>query len=125
MKRLASAVTMCSILLAMASALAQQSQTPAPSEPPYGYYHMWGGPWGWHAGMMFGPTMMLLVIVGIVAVVVLLVRSFGYGGHSYWQRPPGDFPYRRHALDILEERFAKGEINKEEFEEKRRLIGRS
>jgi putative membrane protein len=128
MKRLTPVATMCSILVAMAPTFAQQSQNPPTSEPPYGYYHMWGGPWGWHAGMIFGPIMMLLVVVGIVALVVLLVRSFGYG-HSPWYRhggyPPVDLPYRRHALDILEERFAKGEINKEEFEEKRRLIGRS
>lgn len=30
----------------------------------------------------------------------------------------------RAAFDILEERFARGEIDKAEFEEKRKLLGR-
>ena len=52
-------------------------------------------------------------------MVVLLVRWLGgpgYGGalHS----PPGGTP-----LDILKERFAKGEIDKEEFEERRLVPG--
>jgi uncharacterized membrane protein len=49
------------------------------------------------------------IITGIVAVVI----------HPY-----GDSLYGRRALDILQERFAKGEIDKAEFEEKRRLLGR-
>jgi putative membrane protein len=127
MKRLASAAAGCFILLATASALAQQAPNPSTSEPPYGYYHMWGGdPWGWHAGMIFAPIMMLLIVVGIVALIVLLIRGAGYGSH--WHRH-GDWPpygrwQGRGALDILEERFAKGEIDKDEFEEKRKLLGR-
>ena len=76
MKRLASIAIGCFILLASASGLAQQTPNPSTSEPPYGYYHMWGsGPWGWHEGMMFAPIMMLLIVVGIVALIVLLMRA--------------------------------------------------
>ncbi len=78
--------------------------------------HMWnGGPW-----MFFGPLMMIIFIVAIVVVIVLAVRWLGVSGHgsSAQHRPPGTTP-----LDILKERFARGEIDKEEFEERRRVLG--
>jgi putative membrane protein len=128
MKRLASVATGLFVMLATASVMAQQPASPTTPEQPYGYYHMWGGPWGWHVGMMFGPIMMLFFVVGIVALIVLLVRGFGYGAAHHWYRhgghPLDNRLYGRGALDILEERFAKGEIDKAEFEEKRKLLGR-
>jgi uncharacterized membrane protein len=35
-----------------------------------------------------------------------------------------DYRHSQTALDILDERFARGEIEKAEFEEKRKLLGR-
>ncbi len=70
--------------------------------------------WGW-GGMVFGPIMMIVVLILIVLVVRWLVES-GRGGGSH--NPPGQTP-----LDILEERFAKGEIDKDEFEERQRVLG--
>lgn len=73
-------------------------------------------------GMIFGPIMMVVVLATVITVVVLLVRWLG-GGFS-----PGSDSYhlpqrtRRTALDILEERFAKGEIDRDEFEEKKRIL---
>lgn len=83
----------------------------------YGPHMMWGG--GWH-GMIFGPLMMILVLAAVVAIVVLLVRWIGGPGHA--SAPPHHAPPGRTALDILKERFARGEIDKEEFEERRRLL---
>lgn len=78
--------------------------------------HMMG--WGW-SGMIFGPIFMILVLALVIAVAVLLVRWLG--GSSLTATP-----HQRAArtpLDILKERFARGEIDKEEFEERRRTLG--
>ena len=50
-----------------------------------------------------------LVIVGIV----LLIKWLAAGHHGSENK----------ALDILKERYAKGEINKEEFEAKKKDLG--
>ncbi len=94
-----------------------------PSEPNrygYGPYMMmdWAG--GWY-GMIFGPLFMILVLVVVIAVAVVLVR--GIGGPSQWAQPPHQVPPGRTPLDILKERYARGEIDKEEFEERRRVLG--
>ncbi len=77
--------------------------------------HMWGN-WGW-GGMILGPLTMLIFVAAIVAVVILLVRWLGSGSTGTVPPPAG-----KTALDILKERFARGEIDKEEFEERRRLL---
>jgi putative membrane protein len=94
------------------------AQAPSDAER-YGYGpHMmwWGG--GWY-GMIFGPLIMILVLAVVIAVAVLLVRWLGgpWPGTASHQVPPSRTP-----LDILKERFARGEIDKEEFEERRRLL---
>lgn len=77
----------------------------------------WGGGW-W--GMIFGPLFMILMLAGVIAIVVLLVRWLGGAsqGASRHQGPP-----RNTALDILKDRYARGEIDKDEFEERRRVLG--
>jgi putative membrane protein len=113
----------CLAAIASAPALAQQTQGPGP----WGYGHMmWGGGgWGWHPGMIFGPIVMIFIVVCTVALVLWMMRGFGHGYHGGHGFCPHCGHGRGHAAqDILAERFAKGEIGKEEFEEKRRLLGR-
>lgn len=75
----------------------------------------WGS-WGW-GHMMFGGAMMFAFWGVIILLVVLAIR---------WMTM-GDFVGRREArsptpLDILQERFAKGEIDKNEYEERRKVL---
>ena len=83
---------------------------------PQYYGHMWNGGW---QGWFMGPLMMILFIAIVVALVVLLVRWLGGSGHGGAAHPPPG----RTPLDILRERFARGEIDREEFEERRRVLG--
>jgi len=61
--------------------------------------------------MIAGPFVALLALVGVIAIVVWLVQ---------WA---SDYRRSRIALDILNERLARGEIDRDEYEEKRNLFG--
>jgi len=95
------------------------AQAPADTDRyAYGPHMMgWGG--GWYA-MIFGPLFMILVLAVLIAAVVLLVRWLGGPWQGTASPPP---PPSRTPLDILKERFARGEIDKDEFEERCRVIG--
>jgi putative membrane protein len=72
---------------------------------------------GWGLGIFAVMHMVLwwaLIGLGIVA----LVKWLAFGSASTDQR------LGRHALDILGERYARGEMAKEEFEQKRRDLAR-
>ena len=91
----------------------------APAEPDRYYYGprmMWGG--GWY-GMILGPLFMILVLVAVIAGVALVARWFG----APWSGAQPPMPSARAPLDILKERFARGEIDKDEYEERRRVLG--
>jgi len=76
---------------------------------------MWGygdGSWWWWG---FGALHMLLFWGVLIFVIVVAVKWLS---GTQGQRPPESSGGR--ALDILKERYARGEINKEEFEQKKR-----
>lgn len=112
-------VVAVSAMVALMPAWAWAQQQPDPYRYEYGPHMMdWGG--GWY-GMAFGPLFMILVLALVIAVAVLLVRWLG--GPWHWAQQPHHMQPGRTPLDILKERYARGEIDKQEFEERRRVIG--
>lgn len=83
------------------------------SGPGWGMMGGWGGEtWG-----PFGMVIWLLILGAVIAGIVWLVRSAsdaGIGRLHRARRPSG--------LDVLEERYARGEINRDEYLQKKRDI---
>lgn len=71
----------------------------------------WGPGWGW-----FAAGHLLWWMIAIVALVVLLRWLTQRDGQQ--KTPPAD-----RSLDILRDRFARGEIDAAEFEARRRTLG--
>lgn len=72
------------------------------------------GYYGHMGGFGFGFIFMLIFWALVIFVIFALIRGFsGHGcGHNLDKYRGGG----NKALDILKERYAKGEINKEDFE---------
>jgi putative membrane protein len=63
--------------------------------------------------MLLYMILWILIIVGIVLLVIWAVKKARESGHSV---------FGESVLDILKKRYARGEITKEEYEEKKRDI---
>ncbi len=132
LKKLASLPMLAfAVLAAPLSALAQ-TQTPPNASPDYywpGPGHMmwrdgyWGGPFSGSSWEM-APMLILLVIV-VCILIFYFARSGGahHWGGNWNAASPGGFGDPSHsAMQILNERFAKGEIQKDEYEDKKNAI---
>ena len=77
-------------------------------------YGGWGG-----GGMMLlgGAFWLVLIVLGIMAIVWIL-RASTHGLHHNASYPPR-IDRGSAGLDILEERYARGEIDREEYLQKR------
>jgi uncharacterized membrane protein len=91
--------------------------------------------------MLFGPIFSLLTVIGLVAIFIWMIQLFtrlmrlarGIERHRVERLHASsgagfDAGLRggeRTALDILDDRFARGEIDRPEFEEKRQLLAHS
>jgi putative membrane protein len=89
----------------------------------------WGGDHmgvsGW-VGMAFMIVFWVAVVIGVVYLVRYLVARPGPDNRwqampPYWREPgaPGAGQGKSDALRILEERYARGEIDQEEFQRRR------
>ena len=103
-------------IAALASSVAAVAQPYGPGQTGEGYRHGFGmmgygfgpGP----IGMIFWAVILIAIIVG----VVWLVRSLA-APHAHHLAPK-----RSAGLDVLEERYARGEIKREEYLEKKKDI---
>lgn len=78
----------------------------------YGDHPMMGGNW------FMGPLMMVAMVIIVVVAIVIILKAFGLGGNATTSSNTQD-----RALTILNERFAKGEIDKAEYEERKNTLG--
>jgi putative membrane protein len=77
-----------------------------------------GGGWGW--GAWVAMAFMMLVFWGaIAAVVIVAIRSWG---HRPEGSPGGGTSSEDDALRILDARFARGDIDSEEYTSRRDLL---
>ncbi|GAC1510334.1 MAG: SHOCT domain-containing protein [Pseudarthrobacter sp.] len=75
---------------------------------------------GWGIGAWVAMALLMLIFWGgVVTVVVLLVRRPRWG-----ERPAAPRPPHQEAERILSERFARGEIDEQEFMAKRAALRR-
>ena len=91
------------------------------STNPYGY-----GGYGGYGGMMggFGGISMLFIMpIGLIILVIVgyaIWRGFGWGGDHYGHYSSSG--ERENAMEILRQRYAKGEISKDQYEQMKRDI---
>jgi putative membrane protein len=78
------------------------------------------GMMGWGYGMgWFGMILMGLFWIAIIVGIIFLIRwLFVSAGTKSYRADSEDS-----ALEILKKRYARGEINKEEFEQKKKDLG--
>ena len=78
-------------------------------------------PWWWWHGMGFMWIFpMMFIVVGLIFFFILLFRGPGWFYRS-WHRSGG----RETARDILDRRYASGEITKDQYEEMKRVLSSS
>lgn len=73
---------------------------------------MWFGGGGWWMAYS-----MVLFWAGVIVLIVWGLRALDAGNRRNGTRDP-----RRRPLEILEERYARGEIDRQEFEQRRSTL---
>ena len=114
--------TLSGMLLPLTTWAQQSPSIPTPPAPPYPgwgmpyYGHMWGGGMG-YGGFGWGHLLMWLLLIAGVVAVYMLARNAGWGRRDSHRDDPA-----HSALQILNERYARGDIEKAEYEEKKAAL---
>jgi putative membrane protein len=83
--------------------------------PGWGIMNGWGGGYGYGYGLIH-MAVSAAVIVGVVVLTIWAVRTMsGSGAHAVQA-------HRSAGLDVLEERYARGEVNRDEYLQKKKDI---
>ena len=105
------------------------AQASSPQSPPWDcsapwHMHMWSGGMGW---WWVFPLLFMLLMIGLCVAAIYFIGHRSGSGHHFgpWHmmgsgRPWGDPTYS--ALQVLNERFARGEIAKQEYEDKKATL---
>lgn len=101
------ALTVLALIAGSGQALADQS-----SGGSYYGHPMWSGGWG---HMFMGWGMMAVFMIAVIVIVLFLIKGF-IGG----DRAPSST-----ALDLLNERYARGEIDTAEYNERKNTLSGS
>jgi putative membrane protein len=75
---------------------------------------MMGG-WGGYGFGLIHMVIWIVILIAVIALVVWLVRSVAAPGGQH-------LPRRSAGLDVIEERYARGEINRDEYLQKKKDI---
>ncbi len=77
----------------------------------------WGeyGGWGMGFGLVFMIAFWLLIVAGVVALIRWLLQS-----QTGRDQGAADRPRDKTPLEIVQERYARGEIERDEYEQKKR-----
>ncbi len=90
---------------------------------------MWGNGFGMGGGWLLGGLMMLLfwaVVIGLIAWAIWAFTRRQTGHINYAntpQAPASQAPHSDPALQIAKERYTRGEISREQYDEIRQTLG--
>ena len=82
----------------------------------YGWGNGWSSGWG---GILMG-VLMLVLVVAVVVAIIFAVRYLSGSGGLHHRGGPGSEGMR--AEDRLADRFARGEIDEDEFRQRMSLL---
>ncbi len=80
----------------------------ASAAPSNGYYGMMGnGAWGW--------GILMMVVPALILIVLLVALLGGFREPTPAVTYPAYAPSHANALDVLEQRYARGELSREDY----------